>query len=406
MDTTGISFVSDLELDERSVFMRVDFNVPLNSDGTIADDTRIRAALPSIDYVLEHAEKLILASHLGRPGGKRDPALSLEPVAVVLADLLDTEVILPEENTDRVVPTLIEELRPGHVVLLENLRFNSGEKSGDADFSEWLASLADVYVNDAFGAAHRRHASVYQMVQHFGRGTKAGGFLMQREIRELGNLMSEPRRPFVAVMGGSKVSDKIGVLTSLIEHVDTVLVGGAMAYTFLKAQGVEVGNSMVETDLLETAGDILEAAERANKAIHLPSDHSAAKSFDVHRADDVVVTPSQSIENGLLGLDIGPHTVESFCDIIRGAGTVFWNGPMGVFENELFANGTMAVAKTLAASSAYSVVGGGDSASAIRQSGLTKEIDHVSTGGGASLEYLEDVPLPAIEALRLNHPFE
>lgn len=405
MDTTGISFINELDLDEKTVFMRVDFNVPLNADRSIADDTRIRAALPSIDYAVEHAEKLILASHLGRPSGARDANLSLEPVAVALADLLDTEVILPEENTDRVVPTLIEEMRHGHVMLLENLRFHPGEKSGNAEFAEWLASLADVYINDAFGAAHRKHSSVYQMVRHFGRGTKAAGFLIEREIRELANLLESPRRPFVALMGGAKVSDKLGVLTSLISRVDSILIGGAMAYTFLKARGVDVGNSRVESDQIETALQILETAERHNKTILLPVDHITAKSLDVTSADDVVVTSSNSIENDHLGLDIGPQTVRSYSDVISKAGTVFWNGPMGVFENELFANGTNEVANALASSSAYSVVGGGDSASAIRQAGLTKSIDHVSTGGGASLQFLEETPLPGIEALRLNHPF-
>ncbi len=405
MDTTGISFIDELELEEKCIFMRVDFNVPLDADGNITDETRIKAALPSIDYALEHGEKLILASHLGRPRGTRKPELSLEPVAIRLAEMLDTEVILPEENIDRIVPTLVDELRTGHVVLLENLRFNAGEKSGDAEYAEWLASLADVYINDAFGVSHRKHASVYQMVQHFGRGTKAAGFLIQKEIKELNKLLENPRKPFVALMGGAKVSDKIGVLTSLLDKVDKVLIGGAMAYTFLKSQGVEVGHSMVEEDQLETASSILEDAKRRGKEILLPRDHLAAKSFDVTSADDVITTPSEAIQNDLLGLDIGPHTVEAYRRVVSEAGTVFWNGPMGVFENELFAQGTFGVARALAESSAYSVVGGGDSAAAIQDVGLSRQIDHVSTGGGASLEFLEENPLPGIEALRLNHPF-
>lgn len=403
MDTTGILFVDQLALDENSVvFMRVDFNVPQDDDRNITDDARIRAALPSIRYVLDTGAKLILASHLGRPKGDRTQ-FSMEPVGARLAELADVEVLIPEELYGDQVLDGIEHLKKDQVILLENLRFDPGETKGDAELARNLASLANFYVNDAFGAAHRKHASVYQMVEHFDRKHKAAGFLIKKEIEALGAL-DQPKRPFVAVMGGAKVSDKIAILENLIDKVDAILVGGAMAYTFLKAQGHPVGNSLVEDDQLDTALNILKRAKRGNKTFELPIDHLVAQDMGVDKPDDVHYAEGE-IGEQLVGFDIGPKTIARYRQIIAEAGTVFWNGPMGVFEHGLFANGTLEIAKCIAASSAFSVVGGGDSASAVKVAGVEDQIDHVSTGGGASLEFVEGKPLPGIEALRANHPF-
>ncbi len=405
MDTTGIQFLEQMALDDEAiVFMRVDFNVPLDDDGNVLDDARIVGALPSIKHVLATGAKLVLASHLGRPKGAPDPKYTLEPAGAKLAELLDLEVHMPQEWYGDEVVDGIERLRRNQIVMLENLRFHPGETEGDAEFAAGLASIATHYVNDAFGTAHRKHASVYQMVEHFRRGRTACGFLIQKELQSLGRLQLNPTRPFVAVMGGAKVSDKITILETLIDKVDTVLVGGAMAYTFLKAQGHEVGSSLVEDDQLETATAILTRARRQNKRIELPSDHVVASGLKVERADEVS-TVTGAIPDGLAGLDIGPATRQHYASIIADAATVFWNGPMGVFEHPMFADGTVEVARALAASKAFSVVGGGDSASAIKVAGVEDQIDHVSTGGGASLEFIEGKPLPGIEALRANHPF-
>lgn len=405
MDTTGIRFLDQLELGEDDVvFMRVDFNVPQDEDGNVTDDARIRAALPSIHYVLDSGAKLVLASHLGRPKGGRDEKFSMEPVGAKLAELANLEVHIPEEMWGDEVKDGIDHLKKGQVVLLDNLRFDAGETKGDEELARNLASLANYYVNDAFGVSHRKHASVYQTVQHFDRKHKAAGFLIKKEIEALGQLQDNPRRPFVAVMGGAKVSDKISILEELIDKVDAILIGGAMAYTFLAEQGHAVGNSLVEKDHLDTAKTIITHAKRASKTLQLPVDHVAAESMDVDKPEDVS-TVEGDIGEQLAGFDIGPKTIANYRKVIAEAGTVFWNGPMGVFEHGLFSNGTMEIARAIAESKAFSVIGGGDSAAAVKEAGVEDRIDHVSTGGGASLEFVEGQPLPGIEALRANHPF-
>ncbi len=403
METTGITFVDEFEgLEEKRVFIRCDFNVPLDGD-TITDDARIQAALPTIKSVLDKGALVILASHLGRPKGERSDALSMTPVGQRVSELLGREVILPADVRDEHVETLLEQADPRrHVILLENLRFDPGEKTNDAEFAKRLSELAEYYVNDAFGTAHRAHASVYGMVEHFGRGKKAAGLLMRKELENLGALLSRPERPFVAVMGGAKVSDKIGVLHSLIDRVQTILIGGAMAYTFLKAQGIEVGHSLVEEDRLDEALQILKKAKQRGVEILLPIDHVIAEEFG---ATSGTVTSDVKIPAGHMGMDIGPKTRAKWSAKLLMAKTVFWNGPMGVFERDAFAKGTMQIAHVLAESDAASVIGGGDSASAAKKAGVLDRITHVSTGGGASLEFVEGSALPGIEALRLNHPF-
>lgn len=406
MDTTGIRFIDEFELADKRVFIRCDFNVPLDGDGNITDDARIRAALPTIKNVIDAGARVILASHLGRPKGRVNPKLSMVPVGARLQELLGVDVIIPEDLADDHTDVLIKEMVPGkQVMLLENLRFNPGEKKNDPEFAAQLARLADVYVNDAFGTAHRAHASVYGMVKHFDTRTtaKLGGFLIKAELEQLGSLLSKPRRPFVAVMGGAKVSDKLGVLVSLIDKVQEILIGGAMAYTFLKAQGYAVGKSRVEEDLIEQAREILNKARAAQVKIHLPVDHVVAPAFDAVEGE---VTEGVNIPDGMMGLDIGPQTQLAYANVVNNASTIFWNGPMGVFEKDGFARGTFAVARAVAGGKARSVIGGGDSASAVRKAGLLEEITHVSTGGGASLEFVEGQPLPGIEALRANHPFD
>ncbi len=411
MDTTGIKFIDDLALgEETTVLIRVDFNVPLDN-GKVADDTRIKAALPTITHAIESKAKVILCSHLGRPKGEPDPKLSLEPVAARLAELIDTdtllydfEVVFPENIAGDDVDTLLTELNPNRqIMLLENLRFYPGEKGGDDDFAKTLAGLADFYVNDAFGAAHRKHASVYQINKFFDRHHKGAGLLIRRELEGLGRVTDRPEKPYVAIIGGAKVSDKLSVLRTLMERVDTLLIGGAMAYTFLAAQGVSVGNSLVEEDYMAEAKSILERARLHNLDLVLPLDHGVGEALDDGEAD---YTADEVIPDGTMGLDIGPKTREKFAEVIAEASTIFWNGPLGVFENEAFARGTMEIAKAVADSSAYSVIGGGDSAAAVVRAGVAEQINHVSTGGGASLQLVEGKPLPGIESLRPNHPFD
>ncbi|ABF86167.1 phosphoglycerate kinase [Myxococcus xanthus DK 1622] len=391
-----IRYIDDLQLTGKRVFIRVDFNVPMEGR-RVTDDTRIREAMPTIRRALEMGGKVILASHLGRPKGP-DPKLSLEPVAVRLAELLGGkhEVILTDDCVGDGVKKQVKELKDGQVVVLENLRFHKEEEANDETFARELAALADVYVNDAFGTAHRAHASTAGMVPFVKE--KAAGFLMRKEIEYLGKVLKNPDKPFVAILGGSKVSDKIKVIESLLPKVDALLVGGAMAYTFLKAQGVEVGKSRVEGDKLSLATRLLEAAHRFKTQLVLPVDHIVGT--EPTENSPATETPDNAIPPDMMGLDIGPKTRAIFAQHIRDARTVVWNGPMGLFEVPKFAEGTRSVAAAMAINTqATTVIGGGDSAAAVEQMGFADKMSHVSTGGGASLEFLEGRDLPGIKAL-------
>lgn len=409
MNTTGIHFIDDLDLSEKRVLIRVDFNVPLQ-EGQVTDDTRIRAALPTIALAVEKGARVILCSHLGRPKD-REPSLSMEPVAARLAELLDTEtllfdmeVIFPEDVVGPDVKEIISTLKGDkQVLLLENLRYEPGEEAGDDAFAEQLFELADVYINDAFGASHRKHASVYTINKFFDRNHRAAGLLIKKELDALKQLLDRPKKPYVAVIGGAKVSDKLDVLHALMDRVDSILIGGAMAYTFLAAQDIPVGDSLIEPDFIEKAREILAKASGQGVSIQLPIDHRVASRFD---ADTAEITDSAQIPDGKMGLDIGPETTDRFEKIIRRASTIFWNGPLGVFENQPFSLGTFAIAHALADSDAFTVVGGGDSVAAIVQAGVADKIDHISTGGGASLQLIEGKPLPGVESLRANYPFD
>jgi len=382
--------VTDLDVKGKKVLVRVDFNVPIEN-GKVGDDTRIQAALPTIEYLLENGAAVILCSHLGRPKGEFDPQLSLKPVAEYLDSLLDAPVKFAENCIGEKAQKAAADLDFGEVLVLENTRFHAGEKKNDPEMAKELASLADVFVNDAFGTAHRAHASNVGVADYL---PAAAGFLLEKEIKYLGNAIAEPERPFVAILGGAKVSDKIGVIDNLIKKSDRILIGGGMANTFFKAQGYEMADSLVEEDVLDTAKNLLDIA---GGKIVLPVDVVIADDFAAdanHKIMDVGDVPA-----GWRILDIGPRTVEAFSDIIKRAGTVVWNGPMGVFEFETFAKGTFEVAKAIAESDATGIVGGGDSASAIKKSGLDDKITHISTGGGASLEMLEGKTLPGLAAL-------
>ncbi|PTL78060.1 phosphoglycerate kinase [Vitiosangium sp. GDMCC 1.1324] len=391
-----IRYIDDMQLTGKRVFIRVDFNVPLEGK-RITDDTRIREALPTIKRALEMGGKVILASHLGRPKGP-DPKLSLEPVAARLSELLGPkhEVLLADDCVGDGVRKLVKDLKEGQVLMLENLRFHKEEEANDDAFARELASFADVYINDAFGTAHRAHASTAGMVPFVKE--KGAGLLMRKELEYLGGVMKNPAKPFVAILGGAKVSDKIKVIESLLPKVDALLVGGAMAYTFLKAQGIEVGKSRVEEDKLSLATRMLEAAQRLKTSLVLPIDHVAS----TEPTDKGVVTevPDRAIPANLMGLDIGPKTRAMFSEHIRNAKTVVWNGPMGMFEVPKYAAGTRTVAESMAINKgAVTVVGGGDSAAAVNEMGLADKLSHVSTGGGASLEFLEGRDLPGVKAL-------
>jgi phosphoglycerate kinase len=386
--------IDQAELADKRVFIRVDFNVPLDGD-RVTNNSRITNALPTLRHALDAGAKLVLASHLGRPKGERKPELSLAPVARELERLLGRPVVMAADCIGSEVDAQVAAMNPGDVVLLENLRFHAEEEKNDAEFAAALGRLADVYVNDAFGTAHRAHASTTGIVDHV--DTAVAGFLMQREVEALSGLLEGTKRPFVAIVGGAKVSDKILLLENLLERVDAILVGGAMAYTFLKAQGHKVGTSRVEQDKLELAATLLEKAAARNVALELPNDHVVAAEFNADA--DAETVADVNIPEGKMGLDIGPFSRGRYGDRIMQAATILWNGPMGVFEWEAFSGGTMAVAEAVANSPAISVVGGGDSVAALMKSGRSDDITHVSTGGGASLEFLEGKLLPGIAAL-------
>ncbi len=387
--------IRDLQLDGRALLLRLDLNVPMQ-DGRITSDARITAALPTINYALAQGARIAACSHFGRPKGKRVPKDSLEPVGARLSDLLNKEVVFAEDCVGDGVRGLLRDMRPGTIMLLENLRFHPGEEKNEPEFAKKLAAPFEVYVNDAFGASHRAHASIVGVVKHI--RDSGAGFLLEKETLALERLVHDPAQPFVAVVGGAKVSDKLGVLGSLLGKVSAICVGGAMAYTLMKARGQQVGASRVEEDKLRDTKELLDRAKSRGVDILLPSDHVCADGFAADAKPTRVATPD--IPEGLLGLDIGPDTVRRYSDRIVGAKTVFWNGPMGVFEWPAFAAGTNSVAQAVAECSGFTVVGGGDSVAAVEAAGIANQIDHVSTGGGASLELIEKGSLPGIDVLR------
>jgi len=389
--------VEDINVNGKKVLVRCDFNVPLNDKFEITDESRIEGALPTIKYLLKNNAKVILCSHLGRPKGEAKKEFSLAPVAKRLDEILDTKVIFAAD--DEVVGTNAKEatnnMENGEIVLLENTRYRKEEKKNGEEFAKELASLADIYVNDAFGTAHRAHASTEGVTKFMDESVS--GYLIQKEIRFLGNAVETPKRPFVAILGGAKVSDKIAVIENLLDKVDSILIGGGMAYTFLKAQGYTIGTSLVEEDRLDYALEMIEQAKVKNVNFVLPVDHIVGAEFS--KDTEPIKTEDQNIKDGYMGLDIGPKTADLFKDIIKDAKTIIWNGPMGVFEFENFANGTISVASEMANTDAITIIGGGDSATAVNTLGFGDKMSHISTGGGASLVFLEGKELPGIMAL-------
>jgi len=385
--------VDQAEVAGKRVLVRNDFNVPLE-DGEVTDDLRVRAAVPTLRWLLDHGARVICCSHLGRPKGKRDPSYSLEPVRPVLAERLGVEVAFVDDVAGDQARQAAEGLGDGQVLLLQNLRYEPGEEKNDPELADRLAALAEVYVDDAFGAAHRAHASVVGVAE---RLDAYAGYLLAGEVKELSRLLEDPERPFVAVLGGSKVSDKLAVLDNLLGRVDSLVVGGGMCFTFLAAQGHEIGDSLFEPDQLEAVRRLLETAASQGKPVLLPSDVVVAR--EVSEDAEARTVPADGIEAGWKGLDVGPETAKAFAAAVADARTVFWNGPMGVFELAPFAACTKAVAEAVAAAAGYTVVGGGDSAAALAELGLADRVDHLSTGGGASLELLEGKTLPGVAAI-------
>ncbi len=386
--------IEDIDVSGKKVLVRCDFNVPLDENKNITDETRINAALPTIKYLLEHKAAVILCSHLGRPKGEFNMKYSLAPVAKRLSEKLGFEVKLAKDVIGPDAKKLAAEVKPGQAVLLENVRFHAEEEKNDPAFAKELASMADIYVSDAFGTVHRAHASTAGVAQYL---PAVAGFLIGKELNFLGKAVTNPERPFVAILGGAKVKDKIGVITNLIEKVDTLLIGGGMAYTFMKATGGEIGNSLCDDERLSLALELLDKAKAKGVKLLLPVDNVCGKEFN--NDTEQMICESGKIPEGWEGLDIGPKTVELFSKEIKAAKTVVWNGPMGVFEMPNFAKGTLAIATAMAESDATTIIGGGDSAAAVTQMGLASKMSHISTGGGASLEFLEGKTLPGVAAL-------
>ena len=387
--------IKDIDLKGKKVLVRCDFNVPMDENKNITDNTRIVAALPTIKYLLENNCAVILCSHLGRPKGEFKPEFSLAPVAKELSKLLDKEVIMAKDVVGEDANKKAKELQAGQVMLLENVRYHREETDNDPEFAKKLADMAEIYVNDAFGAAHRAHASTAGVAQYL---PAVSGFLIEKELKFLGNALNNPERPFVAILGGAKVSDKIGVIDSLLEKVDTLIIGGGMAYTFFKAQGYEVGNSICELDKLDLAKEAMAKAKEKGVKLMLPVDTKIGKEFKPDTESKTVAWTE--IPEGWEGFDIGAKSIEMFTEEIKKAKTVVWNGPLGLFEFDQFAIGTNAIAKTLSEIDATTIIGGGDSAAAVKKAGLQEKMTHISTGGGASLEFLEGKKLPGIECLQ------
>ena len=386
--------IEDIQVAGKKVLVRCDFNVPLDADKNITDETRINAALPTIKYLLDQGAAVILCSHLGRPKGEFNMKYSLAPVAARLSEKLGFEVKLAKDVIGPDAKKLAAEVEPGKAVLLENVRFHKEEEKNDPEFAKELASMADIYVSDAFGTVHRAHASTAGVAAYL---PAVAGYLIGKELKFLGGAVTNPERPFVAILGGAKVKDKIGVITNLLEKVDTLIIGGGMAYTFSKAMGGEIGNSLLDEERIELAKEMMKSAEEKGVKLLLPIDTVCANDFD--NPTDIITVDAGKIPEGYQGLDIGPKTIELFSDAVKSAKTGVWNGPMGVFEKPEFAKGTLAIATAMAESDATTIIGGGDSAAAVTQMGLAPKMSHISTGGGASLEFLEGKELPGVAAL-------
>ncbi|WP_196594519.1 phosphoglycerate kinase [Pectinatus sottacetonis] len=386
--------IRDIDVNGKKVFIRVDFNVPMDENQNITNDKRIRATLPTLNYLLDHNAALILACHVGRPKGERVPELSVKPIVKRLSELLGKDVKYAEDCIGEPAKKAAAALKPGEVLLLENLRYHNEETKNDPKFAKELASLADIAVDDAFGVSHRAHASNVGIAKYI---EVVSGFLVEKEIKFIGQALAAPKHPFVAIIGGAKVSDKIGVISNMIEKVDTIIIGGGMAYTFLKSEGYNIGTSLCEDDKLDLAKELLAKAKAKSVKVILPVDIMIADKFAADANHKVVA--ADKIEDGWMGLDCGPETAKINAEALKNAKTIVWNGPMGVFEFDAFAKGTEAVAKAVADSDAISIVGGGDSIAALKKTGLSDKISHISTGGGATLEFLEGKTMPGIEAI-------